>query len=133
MNKKRFIRIDFQVKMPLEDRYVILSQYRCIDETKSWLDNLNDAFGDACEHGADPNKRVQWEEVSEIDYMLEMFESIKGDIPNMFKCRAKYGQFLYGDVLDYMRDNFNDLYRSSSCDLFANLIIGEYVKKNRLL
>ena len=41
-------------------------------------------------------------------------------------------QFLYGDVLDYLRDYYNEL-NLEEIDMTAKLIIGDYVVKNTLL
>jgi hypothetical protein len=50
------------------------------------------------------------------------------------KWQMKKGhQSLYGDVLDWLRDEHNDIYHLKSSELLARLIIGEYVVKNRLL
>lgn len=41
-------------------------------------------------------------------------------------------QFLYGDILDYLRDYYNEL-NLEERDMVAKLIIGNYVVQNTLL
>lgn len=106
------------------------------DETKTDLDNLDKAFEIAASKGADINKRAKWSVISDEQYAFELFDTLKEHIPIMCKRWGKngrYGQNLYGDVLDWMRDVYNELYRSSACDMFARLIIGEYVIKTSAL
>lgn len=42
-------------------------------------------------------------------------------------------QFLYGDIMDYLRDYYNTELTLEEKDVTAKLIIGEYVVKNTLL
>jgi hypothetical protein len=61
------IRLEYQVKKPIHlfdrdtrERYEVkVLEHNC-DPNKSERENLNDAFGKACELGCDPNKNVKW-------------------------------------------------------------------------
>lgn len=136
---KKFIKLLYQV--PRTDFflgntsrtiYEIKTCYQEVNESISDRENIDNAFSKACELGADPNKNIKWSTITETEYVKEIFEIIKNDIPILCKKWGKKqpnGQYLYGDVLDYIRDNFNEIYRSKSCDILARLIIGEFVIK----
>ena len=142
MEKKKFIKLSFQVPHTKygiynssETTYDVKTCYQVIDANDANGESLDKAFKLAASLGADLNKNVKWTIITEEQYIQEVFESIKKDIPTL--CR-KWGkkngsQFLYGDVLDWIRDQYNEIYRSSSCDNFARLIIGEFVIKTTAL
>ena len=54
------IRFQYQVKLPLSDRYEVRELLHDYDPNKCDIENLDDAFIKACELGADPNKNVRW-------------------------------------------------------------------------
>ena len=136
MEKKKFIKLLYQVPHTeygiynsSKTTYEVKTCYQVVNANDANGESLDKAFELAASLGADPNKKVKWTIITEEQYVQEVFDSIKGDIPTL--CR-KWGkkngsQFLYGDVLDWIRDEYNEIYRSSSCDNFARLIIGEYV------
>lgn len=72
-----------------------------------------------------------------IDKVFKAFEEIKSQIPLMcsrWGKKGRYGQFLYGDVVDWIRDVHLDIYQNKeACNLFARLIIGEYVITSTIL
>lgn len=47
--------------------------------------------------------------------------------------RVAERQFLYGDILDYLRDYYSTELSLDERDVAAKLIIGEYVVQNTLL
>ena len=66
-NMARQIRFQYQVKVPLpmfsmndRERYEVRELLHKCDPNKSDKENLDDAFINACELGADPNKNVRW-------------------------------------------------------------------------
>ena len=70
-----------------------------------------------------------------LQKVYDTFQEIKKDIP-ILCCKwgkSNGSQFLYGDVLDWIRDMHNDIYHSPYCETFARLIIGEYVISKKLL
>ena len=58
--------------------------------------------------------------------VLTIFEEIKKDIPSMCERWGKNGrngQFLYGDVLDYIRDNHSEIWTNAKdCELLARYL-----------
>jgi len=143
MNTKKFIKLRYQVPHTnyllgntCKTTYEVKTCYVEINESLSDRENLDKAFELAFDLGADPNKLCKWSTISESEYVNEVFEDLKKDIPALCRNWGKKNgscQFLYGDVLDWIRDAHNDIYRSSSCDIFARLIIGEYVITKTLL
>ena len=137
---KRFIKLQCQFKKPwreekANDAYEVKPFYMMVDETKTNRENLDIAFEKVQELGADINKTATWCILTEQEYAIELFNSMKENIPLICrKWQMKKGhQSLYGDVLDWLRDEHNDIYHLKSSELLARLIIGEYVVKNRLL
>ena len=47
--------------------------------------------------------------------------------------RVAERQFLYGDIMDYLRDYYNTELTLEERDIAAKLIIGDYVVQNTLL
>ena len=142
MKAKKFIRLSYQVPHTeyhlgnhCKVTYEAKTCYVEVNESLSYSENLDKAFEKAYDLGADPNKLCRWATISEAEYVKEILERKQKDIPSLCKNWGKRNgsfQYLYGDVLDWIRDKHNDIYSSSSCDMFARLIIGQYVITNRL-
>lgn len=69
------------------------------------------------------------------EYSMELQPFIKSKKPIYRKNGLKEGQqSLYGDILDYIRDNMPNLRNDDyDDDLLAHYAIGEYIIKNCLL
>ena len=143
MNTKKFIKLYYQVPNKkhkfgntCNTTYEVKTCYTEVNESLSDKENLDKAFEMAFDLGADPNKLCKWTVISETEYIKEVFDSIRKDIPTLCRNWGKKNgscQFLYGDVLDWIRDMHNEIYRSSSCTMFARMIIGEYVITETIL
>ena len=136
--EKKFARLTFQVKNPSwrdpKEGYELRKVYKEFDEND---DNcLTSLYSTACDLGADPNKNIRWKVMSELECVMEIFGDIKKDILSL--CRNwgkdKSGQYLYGDVLGWIKDNYMEIYTSpSTCEVLVRMIIGECVIKQKLL
>lgn len=135
---KKFARLTFQVKSPSwrdpKEGYELRKVYKEFDEND---DNcLTSLYSTACDLGADPNKDIRWKVMSELECVMEIFGDIKKDIPNLCRKWGKFksGQHLFGDVLDWIRDNYVDIYVSPPTrEVLARMIIGESVIQQKLL
>ena len=139
---KKYIKLFYQVPHTQyflgntsKTTYEVRTCYQKVNEYLSDNDNLDKAFELACDLGCDPNKKIKWTVVTEKEYMEETFEAVKKEIPTLCRRWGKKNgsQFLYGDVLDWIRDQYLDIYHSPFCDTFARLIIGEFVIKTTAL
>ena len=140
MEKKKFIKLSFKVPHTKhgicnssETTYDVKTCYQVIDANDANGESLSKAIKLSESLGAEPNRCVKWTIITEEQYILEVFDSIKKDIPKLCRNWGNGSQYLYGDVLDWIRDAYNEIYRSSSCDNFARLIIGEFVIKTNAL
>ena len=146
MEKKKFIKLSFKVPHTKhgicnssEATYDVKACYQVLDANDTNGESFDKAIKLAESLGAAPNlterrnRYVGWDIITEEQYILEVFDSIKKDIPKLCRNWGNGSQYLYGDVLDWIRDAYNEIYRSSSCDNFARLIIGEFVIKTNAL
>lgn len=139
MGTKKYIKLTFQKpnhEFGSKTTYELEACYLEVDESVSYNEQYSKLYEMAYRDGADPRKLSKVSIISEQEYVVDVFESIKDDVTDMcsrWGKKGRNGQTLYGDVMDWMRDMYDSIYRSSYCDMFARLIIGEYVIKNRLL
>lgn len=67
------IRLEYQVKLPLVDKYEVRELYHECDPNKSDKENLDDAFSKACELGGEPNKNIRWKFLPNIQGLADKF------------------------------------------------------------
>lgn len=93
----------------------------------------NEAIEIAISNGADLNKNIRFTVVTELEMIIESFHEVKKEIPNMRWGGAnnRDGQTVYGDVIDWVRDNYPLIRASEYEELFINLCIGEYALRKK--
>jgi len=90
---------------------------------------LDKAIETAVSNGADINKRMRWTTVTELEMVLETFKEFEKEIPSMNwgkNNNPRDGQYVYGDVVDYVKDHFPLVRDSEYEEMFLTMAVGKY-------
>ena len=92
-------------------------------------ETLDKAIEAAVSMGGDINKQMRWTTVSELEMVLETFKEFEKEIPSMKwgkNNNPRDGQTVYGDVVDWVKDNFPLIRGSQYEEMFLTMAVGKY-------
>ena len=121
---------EWQLGNTCKTTYELKTIYRPLtSNVEEHAEALDKAIEAAVSMGADINKTMRWTTVTELEMVLETFKEFENQIPSMKwgkNNNPRDGQYVYGDVVDYVKDHFPLVRDSEYVEMFLTMAVGKY-------
>ena len=126
---------EWQLGNTCKTTYELKTIYRPLtSNVEEHAEALDKAIETAVSFGADINKKMRWTTVTELEMVLEIFKECEKEIPSMKwgkNNNPRDGQYVYGDVVDYVKDHFPLVRDSEYEEMFLTMVVGKYAISKR--